>query len=319
MKDTAKKTIIIEIWKLIENSEKILIISHKHPDGDTLWAWTAWFEYLKSIWKKAELACDSDVPNMLKFIPNSEFYKRDFILEDFDLVIINDAWAKQIAGFMDSHPELYEKKIPTINIDHHASNDMYWTINLVELVASTTCLIHEIFEELNYKIAPNTATSLLTWIYTDTWSFKHSNTDSYTLRIASKLMSKWANLKKITKNCFQTTKIPTMKLWWRVLSNIFRNEEWITTSVIKQEDFDETWSKYEDLTWVVDYLNSVPWSEYSILLTERDWKIKWSLRTENDIDLTKIAWKFWWWWHKKASWFTIPWRLQKEVRRTVVE
>ncbi|MCD5382566.1 bifunctional oligoribonuclease/PAP phosphatase NrnA [Candidatus Gracilibacteria bacterium] len=310
---------ILEIGKLIKDAQKILIISHKHPDGDTLGAGTAWFEYLKSIGKYVEIACDSDVPILLQFIPNSEFVQRDFDLEKFDLVIINDAGAKQIAGFIDTKPELYEKRVPTINIDHHASNDMYGTVNLVELVPSATCLIYEIFEELGYKISPNTATSLLTGIYTDTGSFKHSNTNSYALRIASKLMSKGANLKKITKNCFQTTKIETMKLWGRVLSNIFRNEEGITTSVVKQEDFDETGTKYEDLSGVVDYLNSVPGSEYSILLTEREGKIKGSLRTENNIDLTEIAGKFGGGGHKKASGFTIPGRLQKEVVRKVIE
>lgn len=315
-----EKENIEQIKNYIENSKKILIIAHKNPDWDTLWCWTAWFEYLKNIWKSVVIACESDIPNPLKCIPNYEYVVNDFNLNDFDLAIINDAWAKQVAWFYEKYPELFEQKIPVINIDHHISNDMYWSLNIVIPLAATACLIYEIFKELWVNINPKIATSLLTWIYTDTWSFHHSNTDSYTLRIASKLLWRWANIKKISKEIFKTTKISTLKLWWRVLSGISKDSEWIAMWTVTEEDFKETWSKFEELTWVVDYLNSVPNSKYTILLTEKDWKVKWSLRTlNNDIDLTKIAWRFWGWWHKKASWFTINWKLQKEVKWKVVE
>jgi len=308
------------IRNYIKNSERILIIAHKNPDWDTLWSWTAWYEYLKNIWKKVVLACEDSVPESLKCIPNSEVVVNNFDLNNFDLAIINDAWVKHVAWFYETHPELFEQKIPVINIDHHISNDMYWSLNIVIPLAATTCLIYEIFKELWVNINQKIATSLLTWIYTDTWSFHHSNTNSYTLRIASKLLWKWANLKKFSKSIFKTTKLSTLNLWWRVLSSMLIDWDWVVMWTVTEDDFKETFSKYEELVWVVDYLNSVSWSKYTILLTERDWKVKWSLRTlNNNIDLTKIAWRFWGWGHKKASWFTINWKLQKEVKWKIVE
>lgn len=315
-----EKEKILEIELLINKAKNILIVAHKNPDWDTIWATTAWYEYLLSLWKSPYLVCESDIPLNLKFIPNSEFFNKDFNLKNFDLAIICDAWAKNVAWFLEIHPELYEKTIPVINLDHHKKNDMYWTFNFIDTrYASTTCLIFDIFKFLNIEITKNIATSLLTWIYTDTWSFMHSNTDSYSLNIASYLLKKWANIRLIYKNIFKTIQISTMHLWWRVFNNTFKNKEWITFSILKEDDFKETRSNYDELSWVIDYLNSIPNSKFSLLLTERDWKVKWSLRTlQDDIDLTEIASRFWWWWHKKASWFTIWWKIIREVNWKIV-
>lgn len=315
-----EKENIFKIKWLISESEKILLVAHKNPDWDTIGSTTALYEYLKNIWKKPVLVCESDIPFNLQFIPNSEFFKKDFDLKDFDLIIICDAWAKNVAWFLNTHPELYEKILPTINLDHHKKNDMYWTINIVDIkYPSTTCLIFDIFKILDIEINKNIATSLLTWIYTDTGSFMHSNTNSYPLNIASVLLKKWANIRLIYKNIFKTIKISTMNLWWKVFDNIFKNKDWVVFSILKEKDFTETDSNYEELTWVIDYVNSIPDSKFSLLLTERDWKVKWSLRTlQDDIDLTEIAWRFGWWWHKKASWFSIWWKIVKEVSWKIV-
>ena len=308
------------IKDFIDKSYNILIVAHKNPDWDTIWSTTAFYEYLKYIWKKPTLVCESSIPDSLSFIPNTEFFERDFDLKNFDIAIICDAWAKHIAWFYETHPELFEQKIPVINLDHHLKNDCYWTINIIEQYAATTCLVYEIFRFFNVHFTPTIATSLLTWIYTDTWSFMHSNTDSYTLRVAAELLRKWANLRYIYKYIFRTIKISTLKLWWQVLKSIYKNDEGIIIATVTEEDFKQIWASYDELTWVVDYVNSVPNSKFSILLTERNWKVKWSLRTlNNDIDLTEIAWRFWWWWHRKAAWFTIWGRLKKELAWKIVK
>jgi hypothetical protein len=46
---------------------------------------------LKNINKTVKIVCESKIPKNLQFIPNSEFIENNFNLEDFDLVIINDA------------------------------------------------------------------------------------------------------------------------------------------------------------------------------------------------------------------------------------
>jgi len=74
------------------------------------------------------------------------------------------------------------------------------------------------------------------------------------------------------------------------------------------------------MTGVVDYVNSVPNSQYSVILTERAGKVKGSLRTLHDeVDVAEIASEFGGGGHTKAAGFTLTGRLQQEIRWKVVE
>ena len=111
-----------------------------------------------------------------------------------------------------------------------------------------------------------------------------------------------------------------MRLWGRVMRKINKTPEGIAMSVVKQKDFDDTGADYSEMTGVVDYINSVPGAQYSVILTEKGGKVKGSLRTlKEEVDVAKIASDFGGGGHTKAAGFTIPGKLQKEVRWKVVE
>jgi phosphoesterase RecJ-like protein len=101
-----------------------------------------------------------------------------------------------------------------------------------------------------------------------------------------------------------------MRLWGKVLSRVRQNDRKITVSYVTDKDFEEVGAKPEDLTGVVDYINAVPDSYFSLLLTEFAGKIKGSLRTlRDDINLSAIAEIFGGGGHAKAAGFTIPGKL----------
>lgn len=314
-------TDIHKIDELIKKSEKILIIPHKSPDGDTIGAALAMYQILTLMQKEPEIICLDPSPEEFAFLPNIEMFRAGEPSLNYDVYLILDAGATHLTGFHESHPELFNKSLEVINIDHHPSNDFYGKYNIVkDDAASTTMVLYEIFHALDYPIDRFTATCLLTGIYTDTGSFQHSNTSSDVLRVAGRLLAKGANLRSLAKEVFNTTKISTMRLWGRVLKNISQTDEGITMSVVKQKDFTDTGADYSEMTGVVDYINSVPGSEYSVILTERDGKVKGSLRTlQDEVNVADIAAAFGGGGHTKAAGFTLPGELKKEVRWKVVD
>lgn len=309
-----------KIDALIKRSEHILIISHKSPDGDTLGANLGLRQILVNMGKEVESLCIDPAADVFKFMPNIEKLRTGEPVMDFDAYFIVDAGATHLTGFHESHPQLFDKSMEVVNIDHHQSNDFYGKYNIViPDAASATAVVYEMCTALNYPIDRHAATCLLTGIYTDTGSFHHSNTSPEILRIAARLLAKGANLRSISKEIFNTTKISTMHLWGRVLKNISRTSDGVTMSVIRQKDFDETGAGYSEITGVVDYINSVPNSQYSVILTERDGKVKGSLRTMKDeVNVADIAANYGGGGHVKAAGFTLPGRLQQEVRWKVV-
>ncbi len=304
-----KKRVYNQIIEKIKVSKNIALVSHKNPDLDTLWSATAFYEGIKDnfLYKNVDLICVDNIPEKLKFLKNTNIYKKDFNPKNYDLIIFFDSWGKDQTWWDEKFKELFDwKTYNTISIDHHITNQCYAKQNILNTTySSTTMIVFEMFILTNLKISSITATNLLTWIYTDTWWFKHGNTDEVTYFLASKLIEYWANKDLVIDRFFRTNKISTIKLWWKILTDSFIDENWVLFSYVNKSMLDSYNCDYEDISWAIDYLNMAEWIKYSTLLTQKWEYVKASLRTlRDDIDLTKIAKRFDGGWHKKASGFT---------------
>lgn len=307
-----------QLRRKIEASEKVLLITHQNPDGDTLGASLAFFSVLKEIGKKVEVICIDKIPKLFSFLPNVQNIKRDFLVGDFDLIIILDCGDLKRTGFSHRLKQLKNKKKMIINIDHHPKNDVHRlaSLNLVDYEASSTAeLIYRIIRQWNIKINRDIATNLLCGIYTDTGAFQHSNTNSRVLQIASELMSNGAELKQISSNITNGKSITTLKLWGLVLSRVCRKPNLdLITSVVTRKDLMECKATDTDLAGAVNLINTIPGSTAAILFSEtKDGKIRASLRTEkNNIDVSRLAQIFDGGGLKKASGFTIEGKIVKD-------
>ncbi|HIQ57141.1 TPA: bifunctional oligoribonuclease/PAP phosphatase NrnA [Candidatus Gracilibacteria bacterium] len=313
-----------KMYEEIKNATNIVLISHQRPDGDTSGSAMALAHILEKFGKTVTLFDTDPLPIEFQFTEKALEYTSVFEPSKYDLAICLDGGTYKMFGLHEEYPELFnqktdnpkiQKKIPLINIDHHVSNEIYGDVNIViETVASTTIMVSKILRALQWEITPEMATCLQMGLYTDTGSLLHSNATSETFAEASFLLKKGSNLKAISKNIFQTKSLEKLKLWGRILSRISQNKDGVASSFVTHFDFQQTKSNLDDLTGVVDYLNAVPKSLYSILLTERkDGKVKGSMRTlRDDVDLTEISKTFDGGGHKKASGFAIKGKLKTE-------
>lgn len=303
-----KLRVYSEIIYKIKLAKNIALISHRNPDIDTIWASSAFYEAIKDnfLYKNVDLICADIIPEKYKFLKNTQKYKQDFDKKKYDLIIFFDTSSKSQTWFEDDKILFDKKTFNTINIDHHITNEIFAKQNIVNSTySSTTMIIFEILYFMNLKISNITSTNLLAWIYTDTWWFKHANVNSITYYIASKLIEIWWDFRLIVDKFFKNNKLSTIKLWWKIISNSFIDESWVLYSYVNKSMLDSYKCDYEEISWVIDHLNTVENIKYSTLLTQKWDYIKASLRTlRDDVDLTKIAKKYDWGWHKKASWFT---------------
>lgn len=310
--ENKKQRVYNKVLLKIKSAPKIVLIIHKNPDGDTIGSGTAFLESINLSFpeKKVEIVCVDKIPNKLTFIPNSLKTKDSLELNKGSLYIFLDIASPVQTWYEEIHRELFEdKNYNTINIDHHITNKVYAKQNIVLTnYASTTMIVFDLLKSTWLSINKYVATSLLAWLMTDTGWFKHSNTDKKTFEYASELLELWWDLGKIVNRFFKSNNIKTIKLWWKIISSSFIDNNNVLYTYINKSDLDSFWVNYEDISWVIDYLNMVEWIKYSAMLTQKWDYVKWSLRTlRDDIDLTEIASKYGWWWHKKASWFSFEW------------
>ena len=309
----AKKTLI--------SSQKVCIISHRNPDGDAIGSNLALRLGLENLGKEVVSACVDPIPSNSAFLKGAGDCVLDFDYSDFDVIVSVDCGAKKLVQFHEKIPELFDGETPFINFDHHESNDDFGTINPVESLACATCFImYQFFKFCDWNITPDVATCLLHGIYFDTGSLMHSNTTSEVYEIAGDLMSKGANLKRISKELFHTTPVNRLRLWGRILERAYVNEEGVTVSAVSRNDYDACEVVSKDTSGVIDYLNGVPGSKYCVLLSEgSNGLVKGSLRTQrNDVNLSDVASKWGGGGHPKASGFGMDGRLKPVMTWKIV-
>lgn len=314
-----------EIHAKIKNSiswaSKILLVSHRRPDADTVGSAVAMKVWLDSLAKQTTLACVDPIPENYSFMPFADQFVDEFRVGDYDLMIVLDAGASYMTDFHLKYPEMFKSGIEVINIDHHQSNDLFGTINYVDVDApSVTFMLWRMFKDFDLEITAQMATALLAGIYNDTGSFMHSNTNEDVCRAASDLLACGANLRQITKNMFRSRDVSTLKLWGKVLEHAYITDDNVVMSVVREDDYQSANAKPDQLSGVIDYLNMVPESKFSVLINEdRKGNVKGSLRTrKDDVDLAKIAKVFGGGGHAKASGFTLTGKLRERFKYDVV-
>ncbi|MCK4892012.1 MAG: bifunctional oligoribonuclease/PAP phosphatase NrnA [Candidatus Pacebacteria bacterium] len=309
---------------LIKSRENILIMTHKNPDGDAIGSVLGLAHGLESLGKKVECFSKDTIPKIFDFLPNVSKIKNQTIYEKYELVILLDCAFFDRTG-IENIKEITSSFSDILIIDHHPKDktgcDYYKKcIFIIDPKASSTAvLIYELLKKTGIKITKDIANCLLTGIFTDTGGFQHDNTDSKSLKAAAEFMKKGSRVDKITKNIFSNKSMAAIKLWGIALSRIKTDPETgMAVSYVSKKDIEDFGAKEEDLSGLVNVINTISDAKFSLLLTESgNNKIKGSLRSENykGIDVSKIARSLGGGGHKLASGFEFDGDLQNNIAK----
>lgn len=295
-------------------AKRVLVGTHEHPDGDALGSTLAFMHGLRVQGKEVVGFIPDEPPEFFAFLPGLReltVLKPD--VSTFDLVLVLDytqLYRTHMEEEVLAHPN-------TICIDHHYDNLKQANLNLVVPEAAATAqIVYELFKEAGIEITPDIATCLLTGIFTDTGSFMHDSVTPDILDIASDLMNKGARLSHIAHETYQRKDLSGLKIWGRALSRIFTDEETgASVSLITLTDLEECEATLDDLSGVVNMLNTLPNTKYAMLLVEYEpGKIKGSLRSEphKGVDVSQIAKRLGGGGHKLASGFEVNGRIVEQ-------
>lgn len=165
----------------IDAANHIVLIVHKNPDADSLGAACAFYSHLLRGQKKVTLFCLSKPINPnLAFLPWFDKIT-DRFPQDGDLMISFDCAKRERLGI--------DSPLPLINIDHHRTNDLFGTINLVNTAAiSTTEVLYDFFIANHIKINGKMALSLYAGLLDDSKCFSSAACSSKVFALAHDLI-----------------------------------------------------------------------------------------------------------------------------------
>ncbi|MFA4995758.1 MAG: DHH family phosphoesterase [Patescibacteria group bacterium] len=215
---------------------------------------------------------------------------------NFDAIIVLDSTdLERLGPIYDNHPEIFYE-VPVVNIDHHAGNDHFGKINLVDLTATSTSeILVSAIEALTGDpkfFDEKIATALLTGIITDTNSFQNTNTTPKSLTVAAQLVAAGAQQQEIIKNIYKTKPLSTLRLWGRALSNLHDECDYkFVWSQIYKKDYLEVGASEEQSSGLIDeLLKTAAGVDFALLLSEKNGDVHGSLRSTNRAkDVSEIA------------------------------
>ncbi len=313
-----ERDLLDQALAVMQKAKRLRCVCHRNPDGDAIGSITAMAQLLEGAFPDTpvELFCVDASPATFGFLPLVHRIKHDLKPEEGDVFIFLDSAEPKLTEYHETVPQIFGGIWPSVCIDHHPTNSRYATVNIIIPDASSTCeILLDFAESAGWALHPDSATSLLTGVYTDTGGLVHSNTTAQVYRTVARLLRAGARQQAIVQNVFRSAKISTLKLWGRVLEKISITPEGGAISALTEGDFLATGAEYAELTGAIDYVNAVPGMKFSLVLAERAGKVKGSLRTlRDDVDVSKMAGAFQGGGHKKAAGFAVNGKLVPEVR-----
>ncbi len=277
-----------EIISALAQCGRVLVSVHKSPDGDAIGSQLALVFAIEKLGKTVVAHNLDPVPETYRFLPQWERIRTGNTVEGrFDVVVVLDSDPNRTGLFDKGYPAGVQ-----INIDHHITNAREWPLTWLDSNASATAeMIYELIRKLGVSIDRSMAVCLYTAIFTDTGSFRYSNTTSKSMRIAAEMMDAGADPRIVTENVYESLAFRRIKLLGSVLEGIERSEDGrIAWVVVTDELYRRSGASAEDTDNFVNFVRSVKGVEVAVLLRqtgETEYKI--SLRSKGRVDLSRLA------------------------------
>jgi len=291
-----------------------LIASHAEPDGDCLGSLVALGLALSKLDKTTTLFNPSPIPAVYRFLPGVERIVTQINeTESYDLAIILDCGDIVRIGEDSSVVD----QIPiVVNIDHHASNTGFGHLQLIDTDACATAeIIYRLIKALEIPFDKAIATSIYLGILTDTGSFRFSNTNPAAFAISKTMTDMGVEPHAVAQHVFGTYSLGRIKLLNMALNSIELSENGkLSLMTVSRSMLNATGTSTEDIDGLINYARRIEDVKVAALIHEiKNGAGKFtnmnryhvSLRSDNSVDVAKIASKFGGGGHTSAAGFQI--------------
>jgi bifunctional oligoribonuclease and PAP phosphatase NrnA len=294
----------------LRSSERFVLTTHEHPDGDALGSLAAMQQVLCAMGKDAVsfLAAEEfplpyeyrflELPQLVTTVPDD--------VEDRTVIFLD-------CGNIDRNPATELKHAARIlNIDHHHDNTGFGTIDHVVPGASCTAeLIWDLMRGLGVELTQSIAEALYVGLVTDTGRFMYENTGSSAHVMAADLIGAGIDVHAIYRRLYEGVPQGKLELLARGLSAVERFDGGLlTVTQLTREDYAITGADESYSEGVVDYLRSVEGTAVAGLVREllsdgAAARRKVSLRATDDrVDVSVIARSLGGGGHRRAAGFS---------------
>jgi phosphoesterase RecJ-like protein len=293
--------------KAIQSNQKFLITTHVNPDADAIGSALALALALKSLGKSVLVLNEDAVPDWLKFLPKTEWFKKpsDLKTATYDVAIAVDCGDTVRVGNVRG---LLRKDRMLINIDHHKTNDRFGHINFILPQASSTAeVLYGLFNKMKIKWTKDMATLIYAGVMTDTGSFRYDCTSPLTHRITADLLALGVRPQEIYTKIYDVVSIHDLKIFMKIANSVeFIHKGRVAVLTLRKKDLATFSSGFDVRDKVFSLLRSASDVEVIVIFNEVGKnRTRVNFRSKGSLDVAVLAGRFAGGGHAKASGCTL--------------
>ena len=300
------------VAKTLLSKDKILILTHRSPDGDTIGSGYALAMALRKLGKNVKVDCTDPFPEKYSYFTD-KLEKLEF---DEEFVVSVDIADTKLLGEKLSD---YADKID-LCIDHHGSNTKYAKEYYVEASAAAAAqVIAKLIRLMNVEFDKDIANAIYTGITTDTGCFRYTNVTAETHRIAADMIDCGAESGMINRLMFETKSRSRLEIERRVMDSIqFYLDGRCAIAYATIDMMKESGAVDNDMEGVSSLPRQIEGVMAGITLREKNnGKFKVSVRTTDELDASAICANFGGGGHKAAAGCMITGTLNEAIAQII--
>jgi phosphoesterase RecJ-like protein len=262
--------------------QPVAILGHIRPDGDCIGSQVGLARCLRE--QGFDVVCYNEhrvPPNCASFLGDTPFFMAEEGIDSSRIAISVDCADRKRLGkaLQEAYPEVY------LNIDHHISNTLYGSHNIIDGHASAAGeILGGMILDTGMPMDPVAAQALYVGIATDTGQFRFSSTTKDTFEICCHLMEQGADPSKAALALYEQESPAKLALLQHFLASFhYICDGKACIGILDQQAWDETGARKEDTEGLVDYARAIEGVDIGVLLEEREGEVKGSFRAKDPI------------------------------------
>lgn len=292
--------------------DRILLLTHVRPDGDTIGSAAALCRALRALGKEAYLLANSEIT--ATYAPYAAPCWAPEGWEPSHIVSVDIA----ALSLLPENAGVYAGRID-LAIDHHPSQEFFAAETCLE-AESAACgeIVYAIIRELT-AVTPEIALPLYVAISTDTGCFVYSNTTARTHRIAAELLETGIDAAPVNKALFRTKSRTRLAMEARMVAEmeLYDNDRVVvmTIPLALREQMHATDADIEELSSLAALVEG---TDCGVTLRElKPGTVKLSLRTGPRVNATLVCKKLGGGGHAAAAGATLQGTLEQAKQATL--
>jgi phosphoesterase RecJ-like protein len=277
--------------EVLRGAQRILLTSHRRPDGDGTGSMSGLASLLRARGKTAVIYSVDPIGRRYKWLPLINTSVHVIAFDDrFDCTVVVDCADVTLLGDTLPPPEV---RGVLITLDHHASGHPFGDVPVWDPTAAAVgVLVHRMAIREGWPITNEAAVPLYVSLISDTGGFRHANTNAEALSVGAALIRAGVVPSAVAASLEERPTPGKLRLLGAVLSTLELHCAGragvlsVTTDMV-----DGARASWEDIEGMVNWARNVEGVQVGVLLTTaKGGGVRVSMRSRSDkVDVGKVC------------------------------